>query len=146
MFTCDRVIVNDRRIRLNYWAAKILQKPVEKFTNPIFLNKHEKVKFNDVKNPYYATKDKLPLTIRMKGKEEEIKEDYNTLIFDQTKKLQQNQLDEATKKTINFKSHIIGDFRNLNDMSTAINTLLLRPYNEGKHGKWDNYCCQSKKK
>lgn len=131
---------------MNYWAAKILQKPVEKFSNPIFLNKHEKVNHNDIKNYYYATKDKLPMTIRMKGKEEEKVEDINELIFDQTRKMQQNQLDEATKKTINVKSHLIGEFKDLNDISTAFNTLLLRPYNPGKHGKWNNYCCQTKTK
>ncbi len=140
-----RVILNDRRIRINYWAAKILQKPVEKFSNPVFLNHHEKVKFDDIKNPYYATRDKLPMTIRMKGTEEKKEEDYNAMIFDQTKKLQQNQLDEAMKKTIEVKSHAIGDFKDLNNMSTAINTLLLRPYNEGRHGKWNNYCCYTKK-
>ncbi len=138
--------MNDRRIRINYWAAKILQKPVEKFTNPIFLNQHAKVKFDDIKNPYYATKDKLPLTLRMQDKEDVKEDNYNELIFDQTQKMQQNQLDEATKKTINLKSHIVGDFHDLNNISTAYNTLLLRAYNPGRHGRWDNYCCQTKKK
>jgi len=137
----QKVILNDRRIRINYWAAKILKKPVEKFTNPIFLNKLENAKYNDIKNPYYATKDKLPLTIRMKGTEEKKPDDYNRLIFDQTKKLQQNQLDECIKKAIEVKSHVVGEFKDLNNYSTAINTLLLRPYNEGRHGKWNNYAC-----
>jgi hypothetical protein len=28
-----------------------------------------------------------------------------------------------------------------NDPNAARNTLLLRHYNDGKHGGWDNYCC-----
>ncbi len=102
------------------------------------------MKHSDVKNPYYATRDKLPMTIRMKGTEEKKDDDYNALIFDQTKKLQQNQLDECIKKAITVKSHVIGEFRDLNSFSNAANTLLLRPYNEGKHGKWNNYCCMKK--
>ena len=139
-----RVILNDRRIRINYWAAKILKKPVEKFTNPVFLNQHEKVKHNDIKNPYYATREKLPMSVRMKGAEEKKDEEYNTLIFDHSKKMQQNQLDECIKKTIAAKSHVVGEFKDLNSFSNASNALLLRPYNEGKHGKWNNYCCTTK--
>jgi len=136
--------LNDRRIRINYWVAKILKMPVEKLPNPIFLNKHEKVDHNDIKNPYYATRDKLPMTIRMKETEERKEEDYDSPIFDHSARLHQNQLDEAIKKAITVKAFTVAEIRELNKFSNAANTLLLRPYNEGKHGKWNNYWCATK--
>ena len=50
----QKIILEDRRLRTNYWIAKILKKPIEKFKNPNLLNVNEKVDRNDIKNPYFS--------------------------------------------------------------------------------------------
>lgn len=34
----QKMIVEDRRLRINYWVSKIIKKPIEKFKNPNLLN------------------------------------------------------------------------------------------------------------
>lgn len=34
----QRMILEDRRLRINYWVSKIIHKPIEKFKNPNLLN------------------------------------------------------------------------------------------------------------
>ena len=50
----QKMIVEDRRLRINYWIAQIIHKPIEKFKNPNMLNKNEKVNRTDIKNPYFS--------------------------------------------------------------------------------------------
>jgi hypothetical protein len=48
------MILEDRRLRMNYWISKITKKPIEKFKNPNLLNQNEKVDRRDIKNPYFT--------------------------------------------------------------------------------------------
>src|SRR5688572_8667239 len=50
----QKMIMEDRRLRINYWISKITKKPIEKFKNPNLLNKNEKVDHKDIKNPYFS--------------------------------------------------------------------------------------------
>jgi hypothetical protein len=34
----QKMIMEDRRLRINYWISKIIHKPIEKFKNPNLLN------------------------------------------------------------------------------------------------------------
>lgn len=34
----QKIILEDRRLRINYWVSKITHKPIEKFKNPNLLN------------------------------------------------------------------------------------------------------------
>lgn len=34
----QKMIVEDRRLRINYWMSIIIKKPIEKFKNPNLLN------------------------------------------------------------------------------------------------------------
>ena len=34
----QKMILEDRRLRINYWVSKITHKPIEKFKNPNLLN------------------------------------------------------------------------------------------------------------
>merc|ERR1719469_1565510 len=56
-YECDdlqKMILEDRRLRMNYWISKITKKPIEKFKNPNLLNMNEKVDRKDIKNPYFS--------------------------------------------------------------------------------------------
>lgn len=61
----QKMILEDRRLRINYWISKIIKKPIEKFKNPNLLNKNDKVDRNDIKNPYFSLSRVLPISIYM---------------------------------------------------------------------------------
>lgn len=61
----QKVILEDRRLRTNYWVSKIIKKPIEKFKNPNLLNQNEKVNRDDIKNPYYSVRRIVPISIYM---------------------------------------------------------------------------------
>ena len=83
------MILEDRRVRMNYWTSKITHKPIEKFKNPNLLNINEKVDRNDIKNPYFTLSRILPISLHME-KTKVISTDttYDKLHFDYTIKTQ----------------------------------------------------------
>ena len=136
------MILEDRRLRINYWVSKITKKPIEKFKNPNLLNKNEKVDRNDIKNPYFSLSRILPISLHMdRYKQTAPDERYDKLHFDYTAKLQQNEQDLIIQRTIAKEFHRVTDITNTKSKDVAINSLLLRNYNDGRTGGWDNYCC-----
>jgi hypothetical protein len=90
----QKMIVEDRRLRINFWISQIIHKPIEKFKNPNLLNKNEKVNRTDIKNPYFSLQRHLPISLYMdKNKVIEKDERYDKLHFVHTAKLQQNEQD-----------------------------------------------------
>lgn len=82
------MIMEDRRLRINYWISKIIKKPIEKFKNPGLLNRNEKVDRTDIKNPYFSLSRILPISLHMeKHKIVPKDESYDKLHFDHTAKL-----------------------------------------------------------
>lgn len=61
----QKMILEDRRLRINYWVSKITHKPIEKFKNPNLLNQNEKVDRKDIKNPYFTLMRHLPISLHM---------------------------------------------------------------------------------
>ena len=61
----QKMILEDRRLRMNYWISKITKKPIEKFKNPNLLNMNEKVDRKDIKNPYFSLSRILPISLHM---------------------------------------------------------------------------------
>jgi hypothetical protein len=85
----QKMILEDRRLRINYWISKITKKPIEKFKNPNLLNKNEKVDRNDIKNPYFSLSRILPISLHMEKNKNIVTDDkYDKLHFDHTAKLQ----------------------------------------------------------
>jgi len=60
-----KIVLEDRRLRINYWVSKITHKPIEKFKNPNLLNINEKVNRKDIKNPYFTLSRILPISLYM---------------------------------------------------------------------------------
>lgn len=138
----QKMIMEDRRLRINYWISKIIHKPIEKFKNPNLLNKNEKVDRTDIKNPYFSLQRHLPISLYMdKHKVVEKDERYDKLHFDHTAKLQQNEQDVIIQRTMMKEFHRVAPLGSGNNKDVAINSLLLRNYNDGRTGGWDNYCC-----
>lgn len=84
----QKMILEDRRLRINYWISKLIHKPIEKFKNPNLLNKNEKVDRKDIKNPYFSLSRILPISLHMeKTKIVPKDERYDKLHFVHTSKL-----------------------------------------------------------
>ena len=45
------------------------------------------------------------------------------------------------QRTIGKEFHRVTDIANAKNNSAAVNTLILRNYNDGRQGGWNNYCC-----
>ena len=138
----QKMILEDRRLRINYWTSLITGKPIQKFKNPNLLNKNPKVKRDDIKNPYFTLQRILPISLQLK--KESVREDpdeaIDTLHFDHKfKDMLQNEQDLALQRTIAKEFHRVAGVQDQHDKKVATNSLLLRNYNDGKHGKWDNY-------
>lgn len=79
----QKMILEDRRLRMNYWTGKITHKPIEKFKNPNLLNVNEKVDRKDIKNPYFTLSRILPISLHMeKTKVISTDKTYDKLHFD----------------------------------------------------------------
>mmetsp|Transcript_18820 Transcript_18820/g.17975 ORF Transcript_18820/g.17975 Transcript_18820/m.17975 type:complete len:161 (+) Transcript_18820:619-1101(+) len=88
----QKMILEDRRLRINYWVSKVIHKPIEKFKNPNLLNKNEKVDRKDIKNPYFSLSRILPISLHMeKTKVVPKDERYDKMHFEHTMKLNQNE-------------------------------------------------------
>lgn len=136
----QKMILEDRRLRMNYWTSKITHKPIEKFKNPNLLNINEKVDRNDIKNPYFTLSRILPISLHME-KTKVISTDvtYDKLHFDFKSKYLQSQQDQIVERQIGKDFHRVAGIENAQDNTLAHNTLITRNYNDGRHGGWDNY-------
>ena len=45
------------------------------------------------------------------------------------------------QRTIGKEFHRVTNIENAKSNSAAVNTLILRNYNDGRQGGWNNYCC-----
>lgn len=138
----QKMIIEDRRLRINYWVSSITHKPIEKFKNPNLINQNSKVNRDDIKNPYFTLKRILPISLHTKKAKatEDDEEDYNKMHFDHTAKLLQNEQDLVLERTLAKEFHRVTGLEDTNSKDVAVNSILLRDYNDGRHGKWDNYC------
>ena len=129
----QKMILEDRRLRMNYWISKITKKPIQKFKNPNLLNQNEKVNRRDIKNPYFSLQRILPISVHMeKTKVVEPDFNYDKLHFDHTAKLHQNEQDQIIQRTIGKEFHRVTNVENAKSNSAALNTLILRNYNDGR--------------
>ena len=134
------MILEDRRLRINYWISKITHKPIEKFKNPNLLNINEKVDRNDIKNPYFSLSRILPISLHMdKTKVICTDKNYDKLHFDFTAKYLQSQQDQIVERQIGKDFHRVCTIDNAKDNRVTQNTLILRNYNDGRNGGWNNY-------
>ena len=140
------MILEDRRLRINYMVSKIIHKPIEKFKNPNLLNQNEKVNRKDIKNPYFSLSRILPISLHMqRTNKEEGDVSFDKLHFDYKSRYIQAEHDLVCEKTVSKEYHRVTDITQPKDNSCAMNSLILRNYNDGRNGGWNNYCCYDKK-
>jgi len=138
----QKMIIEDRRLRMNYWISKITKKPIEKFKNPNLLNQNVNVNRSDIKNPYFSLSRILPISVHMEKTKVIVPDaNYDKLHFDIKAKYLQNEQDIIIQRTLGKDFHRVTTVENAKSNSAAANTLILRNYNDGRQGGWDNYCC-----
>ena len=83
----------------------------------------------------------MPLTLILDRQKEQTskQKDISSLHFNLKDKLNQNQQDKIVEATIAKEFHRVSGIEDTNNKSVATNALLLRNYNDGRHGGWDNY-------
>lgn len=141
----QKIILEDRRLRINYWVSKITHKPIEKFKNPNLLNWNEKVNRKDIKNPYFSLSRILPISLHMEKTKVVAKDErYDKMHLQYGKKYIQAEHDLLLEKTLSKEYHRITDISMPRDGSEGLNATILKNYNDGRHGGWNNYCCFSK--
>lgn len=129
----QKMILEDRRLRMNYWISKITKKPIEKFKNPNLLNQNEKVNRRDIKNPYFSLQRILPISVHMDKTKVIIPDaNYDKLHFDTKAKYLQNEQDVIVQRTIGKEFHRVTTVENAKSNAAAANTLILRNYNDGR--------------
>ena len=138
----QKMILEDRRLRINYWVSKITHKPIEKFKNPNLLNQNDKVDRSDIKNPYFSLHRILPISLHMeRTKVVEKDEKYDKLHFDFKKSYIDAEHSLVFEKTVSKEYHRVTDITQPKNNEASINTMIIRNYNDGRHGGWNNYCC-----
>jgi hypothetical protein len=142
----QRVILEDRRLRINYWVSKITHKPIEKFKNPNLLNVNSKVDRKDVNNPYFSLARVLPISLHMQRTKKEQKDDrFDKLYIDHSKRYIEAEHQLLFEKTVSKEYHRITDITQPKSNEVGINAMILRNYNDGRHGGWNNYCSYANK-
>lgn len=139
----QNVILEDRRVRLNAWAAKILGIPVQK----IKLNKHSNpaataAQKRNPSNLNFTLSRTNPLSLSTKKPSLTcVPLDFPISVIDK-KKYQPNEESQVLHKLLHrhaFKFTPIGD---PSSSKVASNTVyLMKNLNEGRNGTWDNYSC-----
>lgn len=137
------VILEDRRVRLNAWAARILDIPIPKIkinkhVNPAAVEKERK----DPRNLNYTLTRLQPLPlISKKPNISEIPLDFPASIIDK-KKYMPNEETLVLNKLLHrnaFKFTSVAE----EGKPESTTVFLMKNYNEGRHGKWNNYATLS---
>ena len=135
----QNIILEDRRIRMTYWVAKVTGKSVDRFPPVTSLdNTLTPEQLTDTKGPYFTLNRKLPLTLLIKP--EQIKNvpllfppsivDKNKLAF-----MEENlKIEKLLHRNLTKVTQVGQKNAGIREAVT-----LLRPYHEGRHGDWDNY-------
>lgn len=139
----QNVVLEDRRIRMNAWVAKLIGKPLDKFTNPKLANVN--VTEEERRNPKSVNFTLLrtnPLSYSIKPKNiNEVSVKFEESIVDK-KKLRPNEEKIVLLKLLHRNSHHIVSIDEVQTSNKFVNGVYIMRdgYNEGRHGSWNNYC------
>jgi hypothetical protein len=70
---------------------------------------------------------------------------FDKMHIDTSKKYTDPEHDMVLEKTISKEYHRVSCISLPKNNQAAANTVILRNYNDGRHGEWNNYCCYDKK-
>jgi len=138
----QNIVLEDRRIRMNAWVAKLIGKPLNKFVNPKLLDVN--VAEEERKNPKsinFTLMRTTPLSYSIKPSNiNEVPVKFEQSIVDK-KKLRPNEEKIVLLKLLHRNSHHIVSIDEVEAGSKYVNSVYIMRdgYNEGRHGSWNNY-------
>ena len=135
----QNLILEDRRIRITYWVAKLIGKSVDRFPPVTSLDSTlTKEQLTDPKSPFFTLNRKLPLPLLIKpDKIKNVDIMFPPSIVDK-KKLYQMEENLKVERTLHRNTTKVTYLGSKHEGVREAVTML-RPYNEGRHGTWDNY-------
>jgi hypothetical protein len=129
-YQMQKLIMEDRLIRLQFWLATLLHKPVDNLP----LNSSGQTLNVDV-----TISRTLPLSITDKKRSITQVSTFRERSIVDEPKMGANAYRVSLHKRLNRDSCNIAEPKELNSADVASNVLLLRNYAAGRHGGWDNY-------
>lgn len=127
----QNLIQEDRRIRLNYWVSKMIDKPVDKFDNPKLINfTGDDKEIKDMKNPRsknFTLLRHLPIQVENKEKNKLQATVLQHPIL-QKDKLTQHEISQKVEKLLQKNISMIAAESKLSDINIVSNMILLRNF------------------
>ena len=124
----QNLIMEDRRIRLNFWVSSIIGKPPESFKNPKLINHLSYKEINDVKSKNYTILRTKPL--KVKDKEEE---NLKSIVLEHPilvkEKLTDHELNQKIEKLYNKNLCSVSSLMDRGNSSLVSNIVLMRNLN-----------------
>lgn len=138
---------------MTYWISQLIHKPVERFRNPKLVDQTlEPSKLKNLKSAYFTIGRCTPLSIlhqkttvtNVSAFNKQTPIEYDHSMVDK-RTFQKNEEILVREKLFNrhsYKLIHISDISRIQE--TVVSLSLMRNYNEGRHGQWNNYCCLRK--
>lgn len=127
----QNLIQEDRRIRLNYWVSKMIEKPVDKFDNPKLINfTGDEKELKDMKNPKsknFTILRHLPIQVENKERNK-LRATVLQHPIIQKDKLTQHEISQKVEKLITKNISMVACESKLSDINIVSNMILLRNY------------------
>jgi len=142
------IVLEDRRIRMNAWVAKLIGKPLDKFINPKLKDPElmdgtvQEYERRDPNSIHFTLTRTDPLSYSIKPKNiNEVGTRFKESIVDK-KKLRPNEEKIVLFKLLHRNTHHIVGIDEVQTTSKFVNSVYIMRdgYNEGRHGSWNNYC------
>jgi hypothetical protein len=124
----QNLIMEDRRIRLNFWVSSIIGKPPGSFKNPKLINHLSYKEINDVKSKNFTILRTKPL--KVKDKEEE---NLKSIVLEHPillkEKLTDHELNQKIEKLYNKNLCSVSNMTERGDKALVSNIVLMRNLN-----------------
>ncbi|CAD8175836.1 unnamed protein product [Paramecium octaurelia] len=134
----QNVILEDRRIRMNAWMSILINKPIHRFKNPKLVCKVPPEMRKNPESIHYTINRILPLNQTYKKKDiTKMPLDFPPNLADK-EKLNPNEEKLALLKKLHRDTHHMVEIQDAKKV-VSNGVYLLRKYNDGRNGEWDNY-------
>jgi len=123
----QKLILEDRRIRMNFWVSKMIGKPSTNFKNPKLVNNLSEKEVKNLKSKNFALTRTDPIKVR-NAEEDRLK----ALIIKHPifikEKLTDNEIDNKINKLLSYNFYKISNLGDKDSTSMVANMILLRDH------------------
>lgn len=123
----QNLILEDRRVRINYWIGSVIGKPSQKFKIPQMINSLTREQVTNMNSNRFTLLRHKPISVKDK-EEEELKEMIILHPLFVKQKLSEYEIKNMIIRLYNRNYYKIGLKENRNSMSMVSNLILMRNY------------------